>query len=63
MSYRAEIFGKEHTVADEIFDDETIVKYEAGDLYFVELYNQINEVFPEKYILMEEHRRPERPEI
>ena len=49
MSYRSEVFGQEYTVADQIFDDESIKEYEAGNSYFVELYEQINEVFPEKF--------------
>jgi len=46
MSYRAEICGKEYTFADEIFCDVMIKKYEAGENYYVELYNELNELFP-----------------
>jgi len=48
MSYRSEIIGQFHTVADVIFCDELIKKYEAGEEFFVELYNETNELFPER---------------
>ena len=56
MSYRANIVGQEHTVADEIFTDESMEKYEAGDPYFIDLYEQINEAFPWKFHTMDCHR-------
>ena len=37
-----------YTAADEIFDEGSIEKYKSGDPYFVELYNQLNIIFPEK---------------
>ena len=40
---------KEHTMADRIFDDEAYEKYKAGDPYFIELYEQLNDVFPMKF--------------
>lgn len=46
MSYRAEIVGQYHTVADEIFCDVMIKKYEAGEEFYVELYNETNRLFP-----------------
>jgi hypothetical protein len=58
MSYREKIIGQYHTMADEIFDDDAIIKYEAGDEYFVELYNQINKILPERLHTLEVFSRP-----
>lgn len=46
MSYRAEIIGQPYTMADVIFCNEMIKKYEAGEEFYVELYNQTNKLFP-----------------
>ena len=49
MSYRANILNQEHTIADEIFCDIMIRKYESGEIFYVELYNDTNRLFPGKY--------------
>ena len=41
------LIGYKHTVAESIFDDDMMAKYEAGEQYYVELYNLTNEIFPE----------------
>jgi len=41
--------GSIYTAADEILDETSLDKYKAGDPYFVELYNQLNIIFPEKF--------------
>jgi len=55
MSYRAEIIGQEYTFADEVFCDVMIKKYEAGESYYVELYNKLNDLFPDKHKDLSHH--------
>jgi len=53
MNYRAFLVGQEHTMADEIFDNEMTEKYETGDQYYVELYEMINKELPDKVKLLD----------
>lgn len=48
MSCTVNVTDQVYTFSDEIFCNEMIKKYEAGEEYYVELYNDLNKLFPMK---------------
>ncbi len=53
MKENVQIFEKEYvTVADEIFSEEDMLKYKAGDEELKKFYDMINEMFPSKHIII-----------
>ncbi len=49
------LMGCEYSVAEMIFDDEMMVKYKSGEKFYVDLFNDTNEVFPQKFMNLSFH--------